>query len=114
MKESAARMENIPSTMVLHKHVDWEDTIISTMEGPLANNPLGKWLGMIRRGIYQASSEDSRWSYEPASDFWTNIEPDSDSSYGGSSDEVIKYQDNLEDKEKEDAVFLLRRNTRRL
>ena len=42
MKESVARMDKIPSTMVLHKNVDGADTIFSTMAGPLANNPYGK------------------------------------------------------------------------
>ena len=63
VKESADRMENIPSTMVLHKHVDGTDTIFSITAGPLYNNPLEKWLGVIRRGTYQADSEDSRWKY---------------------------------------------------
>ena len=35
MKESAPRMEKIPSAMVLRKHVDGADTRLSTMEGPL-------------------------------------------------------------------------------
>ena len=38
MKTSAARMEKIPSTMVLHKHVDGAETRFNTMSGPLANN----------------------------------------------------------------------------
>ena len=40
VKESAARMENISSAMVLHKHVDGTDTIFSTISGPLVNNIL--------------------------------------------------------------------------
>ena len=50
MKESEARMEKIPSTMVLHKHVDGPDTILATMLGPLAKNPLKKWLGVTEEG----------------------------------------------------------------
>ena len=61
-------MEKIPSTMVLHKHVDGEDTIFATMAGPLAKNPLGKWLGVIIIGSYQAASEDIRWVHDPVSD----------------------------------------------
>ena len=55
MKESAASMEKIPSTIVLYKYVDVADTIFATISGPLANNPLGKWLVVIRRGTYQAA-----------------------------------------------------------
>ena len=68
VKESAARMVDIPSTMVLHNHVDGADTRSFTMVGPLMNNPLEKWRGVIRRGTYQSAAEDSRWAYEPVSD----------------------------------------------
>ena len=83
-------MENIPSTMVFHKYLDWVDTIFSTMTGPLANNNLEKWLGVIKRGTYQASSEDRRWAYEPVYYLLPDIEPDSDYSDDGSSDEGRK------------------------
>ena len=90
-------MEKIPSAMVLQKHVDGADTRFSTMAGPFANNPLGGFLGVIRRGTYQTASEDSRWENEPLSDLWLDIEPDSDSKNYGSSDEGSKYKENLED-----------------
>ena len=60
VKEHTAWMEKIPSTMVLHKHVYGTETIFTTMAGPLEKITSGKWLGVIRRGIYEAASEDSR------------------------------------------------------
>ena len=107
-------MENIPSTMVPHKHVYGVDTIFATMSGPLANNLLGKWIGLIRRGTYQAAYEYIRWAYEPVSDLWPDIEPDGDSIDGGSRNEGIKYQENLEDQEQEEVVLVTQRNPRRL
>ena len=80
--------------MVIHKNVDGADTIFTTMVGPLENNPLEKFLGVIRKGTFQAASEDSRWAYEPVSGIRTDIDPDGDSSNDGTSDEGIKYQDN--------------------
>ena len=94
MKESAARMENIPSTMVLHKHVYGEDTRFSTIEEPLVDNPLEKCLGVIRRGTYQELNEDNRWEYKPVSDLWIYVEPGSDSSDDESSDERRKDHEN--------------------
>ena len=44
MKESADRMEKISSTIVLHTHVDGEDTIFATTTGPLVKNPLEECL----------------------------------------------------------------------
>ena len=55
---------------------------------------------MIRKGTYQAASEDSRWEYEPVSDLWPDIEPDSDSSDDVSRDKGSKYQENLDDQGK--------------
>ena len=73
--------------MVLHKHVDGENTNFFTMAGTLVNNHLVKWLVVIRRGTYQANDEDIRWSYETVSDLWPDVETDSDSSYNVSGDE---------------------------
>ena len=50
VRESVARTENIPSKMVIHKHVDGADTRFSTMEGTLIENNLEKWLILIRIG----------------------------------------------------------------
>ena len=90
------RMENITSKMVIHNHVDGEDTKFYTMSGPLIKNPMGKCLAGIRRRSYQAAAEDSIWPYKPVSDLWPDIDPDSDSSFDGSSYEGSKYQDNLD------------------
>ena len=83
-------MENIPSTLVLHKHLYGADTRFSTMAGLLKNNTLEKWIGVIKRGTYQAASEYSRWEYEPVYDLWPYIDPASDFSDDGSSYEGIK------------------------
>ena len=72
--------------MVLHKHAYVTDTCFYTMSGTLVNNPLVKWLGVIRRGSYQAYYEEIRWEYEPVSNLWPDIEPYIDSSVDGSSD----------------------------
>ena len=107
-------MEKIPSTMVLHKHVDGTDTRFSTMEGPFANNPLVKWIVVIKIGTYQAASEDIRWAYEPVSDLLTDIDTDSESSNEGSGDEGSKDQDNPDDQEQEGVLLVPRSNPRRL
>ena len=97
VKESSARMENIPPNMVFHNHIYRADTIFSTMTGPLVNNPLEKWFGAIIRGTYQAASEDIRWEYEPVSGLCPDIDPNGYSSDDGSSDKLNKDQDNPDD-----------------
>ena len=100
--------------MVLHKQIDWADTRFFTMAEPLENNPLGKWIVVIRIGTYQAAFEDSRWAYGPMSGLWPDIDPDSDSSNDESSDELSKDQDNPDYQEQEEVVFFSRRNPRSL
>ena len=51
---------------------------------------------MIRRSSYQEATEDSRWEYEPVSDFWTNIDPYSDYIVDESSDKGKKDQENFD------------------
>ena len=84
--------------MVIHKHAYWADTIFSTMSGPLAKNPLRKWIGVIIRGNYKEASEDIRWEYEKFPYLRPDVELGSDSIYDGSSDEGVKDQENLYDK----------------
>ena len=100
--------------MVLHNNVDGADTRFSTMAGPLMKNPLGKWLGVIRRGTYQSEYQDIRWSYKPVSDLWLYVEPDSNSSDDRPSYEVGKYQDNPDYQEQEEEVSVTFSNIRRI
>ena len=105
---------NIPSNMLLHKHVDGADTRLSTMEGLFVNNPLGKWLGVTRRGAYQAAPQDSRCGYHPVSALWPDIDSDINSRNDGSSDEGINEQEKLDDQEQVKVVLVPHRNQRRL
>ena len=54
---------------------------------------------MIRRGTYQAESEDNRWAHELVYDLWTAIEPDSEISNDGSRYDGSKYHDKPDDQE---------------
>ena len=72
--------------MVLHKDIDGEDTRFFTMTVPLVKNSLGRCIGVIRIGTYQAAAEDIRWAYEQVQDLWPDIDPNSDSSDDGFDD----------------------------
>ena len=50
------------------------------------------------------------WSYEPVSDLWPDMYPDSDYNYYESSDEGRKYQENPDDQEQEEVVLVPRGN----
>ena len=71
-------------------------------------------MGVIRRGAYQAASEDIRWAYELVSDMWKDIEPDIKYSDDGLPDEGIKDQEKPDYQKQEEVVLVLHRNSRRL
>ena len=106
-------MEKIPSTMVLHKYVYGTGTIFSTISVPLLKDPMGKWLGVIRRGTYQAAVGDIRWAYEPVSYLWPDVELHSDSSDDGSGDDGSKYRHNPDHQNQEEMVTVPRREPMR-
>ena len=58
LKESAARMEQIPSTLVLHKTTDGIDTRAAQIESEFVTNPLEKYIGAHKFGTYQKAGEE--------------------------------------------------------
>ena len=54
------------------------------------------------------------WAYELVSGLLPDIESEIDFIDGGSSNEGVKYQENLEDKEQEEVLLVPCRNPRRL
>jgi hypothetical protein len=81
-KENQARMEKLPSSLILHRKVDGADTRFSQLHGQFAETPLYKWLGVLRHGAYQQAPADSTWAFEPLANMWTDTidEEDDDSS----------------------------------
>jgi hypothetical protein len=63
VKESAARMERIPSTLAVHKGPDGADTRMASMRHPLVNNPVQKWLGAIYSGAYQPAAPTNNHTF---------------------------------------------------
>ena len=105
----SVKMEKIPSNMVLQKYVYGPGTIFYTISVPLLKDTMGKWLGVIRRGTYQAAVGDIRWAYELVSYLWPDVEPDSDSSDDNSGDDGSKYRPNPDHHKQEEMVTVTRR-----
>jgi hypothetical protein len=72
VKESAARMERIPSTLVVHKRPDGADTRMASMRHPLVNNPVQKWLGAIDSGAYQPAAPTDNHAFVKIEDMWSD------------------------------------------
>ena len=77
IKYSAAVMEKIPSSLVVHKHLDTTDTRLSAMEHPLVKNPLEQNLGFHKFGKYVRATEGASEAFDKVEDLWA-IEIDSD------------------------------------
>jgi hypothetical protein len=73
-KENGARMERLPSTLILHRKVDGAGTRFSQLHGEFADAPIYKWLGVLRHGAYQQAPSDSTWAFESLASMWTDAD----------------------------------------
>jgi hypothetical protein len=100
-KENGARMEKVPSTLIIHRKVDGADTRLSQLHGEFADTPLYRWLGVIRHGAYQQAPSDSTWPFESLASMWTDAdaidESDNDSSGDDQNYSVDAYESDEDD-----------------
>ncbi len=80
VKAPTARMERLPSTLVLHKYADGADIRFASMQGAMRTNPLEKWLRVLRHGTYDRAGDDEVFAYERVADLWPDEDLDSDDS----------------------------------
>jgi hypothetical protein len=80
MKESAARMEKIPSTLILHKRPDGADTRFASLLRPLTDSPLQNWIGAIEYGEYRQAPALNNFAFNKIKDLWDEPLDDSDKS----------------------------------
>jgi len=71
VKESAFRMERIPSTLVLHKRTDAADSRFLAMNQRPATTPLEKWLRVIECGAYKKAAEDEDYAFKQLANMWS-------------------------------------------
>lgn len=77
LKYSAAVMERIPSSVVVHKHLDTTDTRLTTMDQPLVSNPLEHSLGLHEFGKYVRAPTSESFVFDKVEDLWeVDLEPD--------------------------------------
>ena len=70
MKESAARLTKIPSTLVLHKPAAGVDTRLATYRHAIVDNPLENILGLHEPGRYQQADAAQPFAYERIEGLW--------------------------------------------
>jgi hypothetical protein len=88
LKFSASNMTKIPSTLVIHKKLDTQDTRLAALERPLVHNPLEQALGFHQYGKYVRTPNDTEFAYDRIEDMWQDeVDDDSDCSNEDSSDE---------------------------
>jgi hypothetical protein len=88
LKFSASNMTKIPSTLVIHKKLDTQDTRLAALERPLVHNPLEQALGFHQYGKYVRTPSDTEFAYDRIEDMWQDeVDDDSDCSNEDSSDE---------------------------
>jgi hypothetical protein len=70
VKESTARMEKIPSTLILHKRPDGADTRFASMRHPLTESPLEQFLGVTAHGNYRQAPALNNFAFDRIEDLW--------------------------------------------
>ena len=88
LKFSASNMTKIPSTLVVHKKLDTQDTRLAAMERPLVHNPLEQALGFHQYGKYIQTPDDTKFAYDRVEDLWQDeLDDNSESTDGDATDE---------------------------
>ena len=90
LKESAARMERIPSTVVIHKTTDGMDTRTATIHRPMVSNPLENTLGPAQFGTYRQAPAHQAYAFDRIEDIWgeNDLDLDDRESDSESSDDL--------------------------
>jgi hypothetical protein len=97
VKESAARLTRIPSTLVIHKPTAGIDTRLATYRHAMVDNPLEKVLGLYEPGRYRQANPHLPFAYDRIEDLWQEtVEPDDD------DDENSSASDNTADDDSDD------------
>ena len=78
IKESAARMQRLPSVLACHKKVDGTDTRLAATSQPHVTNPLEKNIGLHQFGTFNKAPNDANFAFTPIEELWQE-ETDSDS-----------------------------------
>jgi hypothetical protein len=84
-KEASVNMTPIPSTLVLHKRLQEQDTRLAELEHQLVNNPLEQALGLHKFGRYIQAPDQTKFVFDKVEDLW-NQPIDSDDSSEEDSD----------------------------
>ena len=70
VKESAARLTRIPSTLVVHKPTEGIDTRLATYRHAIIDNPLENILGLHEPGRYKQTEGHRPFAYDKIEDLW--------------------------------------------
>ena len=69
-KESAARMTLLPSTLVIHMHVDGPDSRFATADNPYSVAPLQHVLGAPMFGAFKKANNSAKYAFDNIKSLW--------------------------------------------
>ena len=72
-KETAARMEKLPSTLVIHRPIEGADANWAAYRHAISPSPLDRTLGITDYGKYQQAPVNSKYAFEPIDELWRDI-----------------------------------------
>mmetsp|Transcript_2602 Transcript_2602/g.3881 ORF Transcript_2602/g.3881 Transcript_2602/m.3881 type:complete len:702 (-) Transcript_2602:652-2757(-) len=94
-KELAARMERLPSTLVLHRTTEGLDTRYAQLNRPYIENPLENIFGIHRFGKYRQAEPNQPFAYERVEDMWNEDDGAAENEENGNSGDEDANNTNL-------------------
>jgi hypothetical protein len=73
LKEATARMEKLPSRVIIAKKADGADTRLAQLDQPLVTNPLEKFLGAHQFGTYDQNKDGKDYAFVRIEDLWQEV-----------------------------------------
>lgn len=86
VKESGARLEKIPSPLIIHKPTNGIDTRLATYHHAIVDNPLEQVIGLFQHGRYVPANPTAPYAFERVEDIWQEDTQHSDDENDTSSD----------------------------
>ena len=101
LKESATRMERIPTTVVVHKIAQGADSSYATLNRPYIPNPVEQTFGPHQFGVYRPPLKARPFAFEQIENIW-GVEEDID---------TTTIEQDTAPRESEDEIILETNNT---
>ena len=104
IKENAARMTRLPSTVILHHTPDGADTQFGLLSGLHMDHPLKKWIGVLAPGSYTQAAPNAKHAFIRLHSMWSEqVDPNDSDDDDAPNEDDQRFADNFPARQEEDS-----------